>query len=354
MSAAAAAWTWAPPTASSPSSSSAAAPPRSSRVDLPAPRGLGLGAAHRQTLGRPSTCAPSPARRPARDSRTARELRGSAVQISSGSVYDLSPAWLGQLRRRRLRQPAAAPARPAARAGGASARSAAAELLCTNQLDLVTHARPVPVRPLFRLDGTSGITQWWIPNAAGHRQMLRRRRVRHRARSRGLYSDPVRARPSATRRRSAPALRRTLAQLLVTATAAGFRTWPCWRRPPDCCRRRWSALLALPEDGGCSTSAAGRRPVNRADWVIDLMPYATRGRAAARRVRPCARALRRRRAGSSQDICSHEPWPFADGFFDFAICTFTLEDVRDPVGSARRCRAWPAPATSRSRRCWTS
>jgi hypothetical protein len=23
-----------------------------------------------------------------------------------------------------------------------------------------------------RVDGTSGITQWWIPNAAGHRQML--------------------------------------------------------------------------------------------------------------------------------------------------------------------------------------
>ena len=25
----------------------------------------------------------------------------------------------------------------------------------------------------MRLDGTSGLTQWWLPNAEGHRQMLR-------------------------------------------------------------------------------------------------------------------------------------------------------------------------------------
>ncbi len=30
-----------------------------------------------------------------------------------------------------------------------------------------------PRRPLIRLDGTSGITQWWLPNAEGHRQLLR-------------------------------------------------------------------------------------------------------------------------------------------------------------------------------------
>ena len=33
----------------------------------------------------------------------------------------------------------------------------------------------------------------------------------------------------------------------------------------------------------------------------------------------------------TRDICGREPWPFADGQFDFAVCAQTLEDVRDPV-----------------------
>ena len=32
-----------------------------------------------------------------------------------------------------------------------------------------------------------------------------------------------------------------------------------------------------------------------------------------------------------RDICDREPWPFSDGEFDFAVCSHTLEDVRDPV-----------------------
>ena len=31
------------------------------------------------------------------------------------------------------------------------------------------------------------------------------------------------------------------------------------------------------------------------------------------------------------DVCDRQPWPFADRQFDFAICSHTLEDVRDPV-----------------------
>ena len=35
------------------------------------------------------------------------------------------------------------------------------------------------------------------------------------------------------------------------------------------------------------------------------------------------------------DICDRDPWPFEDDFFDVAVCTFTLEDIRDPVGVCR-------------------
>ena len=33
----------------------------------------------------------------------------------------------------------------------------------------------------------------------------------------------------------------------------------------------------------------------------------------------------------SHDICSREPWPFKDKFFDFSTCSHVLEDVRDPI-----------------------
>jgi hypothetical protein len=49
-------------------------------------------------------------------------------------------------------------------------------------------------------------------------------------------------------------------------------------------------------------------PFPRADRVIDLLP-----------------------GDVQRDICDREPWPFADKEFDFAICSHTLEDVRDPI-----------------------
>ena len=70
-------------------------------------------------------------------------------------------------------------------------------------------------------------------------------------------------------------------------------------------------------------------PYWRADWVLDLMPYETRGSygydgdRSKERVTPDTWVAR--------DLCAREPWPFADGQFDFAICSHTLEDVRDPI-----------------------
>jgi hypothetical protein len=70
------------------------------------------------------------------------------------------------------------------------------------------------------------------------------------------------------------------------------------------------------------------RPFTRADWVIDLMPYETRGLHGRDGEGP-------ERFDSEtwiqRDLCAREPYPFADGEIDFAVCSQTLEDVRDPV-----------------------
>lgn len=70
------------------------------------------------------------------------------------------------------------------------------------------------------------------------------------------------------------------------------------------------------------------KPFPRADWVVDLMPYETRGAYGA-----VAEGEERftERTWISRDICAREPFPFEDDQFDFAICSHTLEDIRDPI-----------------------
>jgi hypothetical protein len=77
----------------------------------------------------------------------------------------------------------------------------------------------------------------------------------------------------------------------------------------------------------------GARPIPRADWVLDAISFDSRGALgwtgdpASERFTP--------ETWVQRDICDREPWPFTDRQFDFAICSHTLEDVRDPIWVAR-------------------
>ena len=93
----------------------------------------------------------------------------------------------------------------------------------------------------------------------------------------------------------------------------------------DASRRR--ILGQLGPDDLVLDVGGGAAPFERADWVLDLMPYEARGaygeRGGAERFSA--------ETWVQRDICDREPWPFADGMFDFAVCSHTLEDVRDPI-----------------------
>jgi hypothetical protein len=70
------------------------------------------------------------------------------------------------------------------------------------------------------------------------------------------------------------------------------------------------------------------KPFTRADWVIDLMPYETRG--AYGREGPGEEQFRPE-TWIRRDLCDRERYPFGDKEIDFAVCSHTLEDVRDPL-----------------------
>lgn len=87
-------------------------------------------------------------------------------------------------------------------------------------------------------------------------------------------------------------------------------------------------LLALPDDARVLDVGGWAAPLNRADWVLDVMPYDTRGVLGSFGPPPERFS---RETWVQRDMCDREPYPFEDGHFDMVVCTFTLEDLRDPV-----------------------
>lgn len=142
----------------------------------------------------------------------AHELLGSAVRREPVSVYELSPDRVGCFDvvvcgslLLHLRDPLGALAALRSVCRGV--------LLCTNQVEL-RRSLTAPRRPLVRLDGTSGLTQWWLPNVAGHRQMLLASGFEI-VRQSGIYSIPFG--PAHPRRSRRPQwLARSVARRLLT------------------------------------------------------------------------------------------------------------------------------------------
>ena len=94
---------------------------------------------------------------------------------------------------------------------------------------------------------------------------------------------------------------------------------------------RDAVLRRIPDDALVLDVGGWASPLARADWVLDLMPHATRGLYDYDRAAEAERERFTQDTWVQRDVCAREPWPFADGQFDVAVCGHTLEDVRDPV-----------------------
>ena len=91
-------------------------------------------------------------------------------------------------------------------------------------------------------------------------------------------------------------------------------------------------ISLLPTDQRLLDIGGWAKPLPRADWVLDLLPYETRGLYGSETSDPERFSAE---TWVQLDLCDRDPWPFEDDFFDFAVCSHTLEDVRDPIGVAR-------------------
>jgi hypothetical protein len=91
-------------------------------------------------------------------------------------------------------------------------------------------------------------------------------------------------------------------------------------------------IHALPDDALVLDVGGWGAPLHRADHVLDIRPYETRGVLGSFGPGP---ERFTKDTWHLADICDRDAWPFADDAFDFAVCVTTLEDIRDPIGACR-------------------
>ena len=70
------------------------------------------------------------------------------------------------------------------------------------------------------------------------------------------------------------------------------------------------------------------QPFNRANYVIDIMPYETRGFFGS--LGPEKESFSKE-SWIIQDVSGSAPLPFQDKEIDFVFCSHLLEDIRDPI-----------------------